>query len=526
MLSSWLFAAALGAPANAKPDARIKFDTDRVIGEVHPHVFGSFTEHIGRCIYGGIFDEASELADEDGFRCDVMDAVRNLGVTILRWPGGNFVSGYDWYDGVGPIDQRPARTNLSWRTFESNRFGTDEFLRYCEKLGVEPYICVNLGLGSIQDAARWVEYCNEPGRTYWSEQRRKNGRDKPWAVKYWGLGNEIDGHWQLGHKNAEDYAKFALETAKVMKRTDHTIKLIACGSSNSNKDWVTWNRTVLDALKDKIDYISLHTYIRNKQKNIESYLAQGHLIDKRIEVTEGLIRAAQASQLRPHPVYIAFDEWNVWYRTGLGKRRETETPRELAPPQLEEIYNYEDALFMGAFLNSFLRHAHIVKMANLSQLVNVVAPIITSDRGLFLQTTYFPVAEYAKQAGNVALDVHIESPTYKVRAWPPATRGSTPLLPYLDISCTYNTQTRALYLNVLNRSKDRNIKTNIESQSGPLTPSVTIWQLHHPNLNQTHTFGDDRKVRPNVQTVQSAAGETFEYTFPPSSLTILRLTLE
>jgi alpha-N-arabinofuranosidase len=218
--------------AQSRP-AVIKIDTDRVIGEVDAHLFGNFTEHLGRCIYGGIFEEGSPLADENGFRKDVLAAVQGLGVTVLRWPGGNFASGYNWMDGIGPRDQRPARRDDAWGSLESNRFGTDEFLKYCERVGAEPYLCINAGLGSVDEARKWVEYVNEPGKTYLAEQRRKNGRDKPWGVKYWGLGNEIDGPWQLGHKNAEDYATFALEAAKAMRRADESIQLIASGSSNA-----------------------------------------------------------------------------------------------------------------------------------------------------------------------------------------------------------------------------------------------------------------------------------------------------
>ena len=238
-----------------------------MIGEVHPHVFGNFAEHLGRCIYGGIFEEGSPLADADGFRKDVMDAAQGLGVTLLRWPGGNFASGYNWKDGIGPRDQRPVRRDQAWDAIESNRFGTDEFLRYAEKLGGRA-----LPLHQRRARAPWRTPATgsntrtRPSNTYWAQQRRKNGRDKPWNVKIWGLGNEIDGPWQLGHKNAEDYAKFALEAAKAMRRADASIKLIASGSSNfgPGADWVGWNRTVLERLKSEIDYISLHTYIGNR----------------------------------------------------------------------------------------------------------------------------------------------------------------------------------------------------------------------------------------------------------------------
>jgi alpha-N-arabinofuranosidase len=492
------------------PQARIKIDVDRTIGEVHPHIFGNFAEHLGRCIYGGIFEEGSPLADQDGYRKDVAQAIKGLGVTLLRWPGGNFVSGYDWKDGIGPRDQRPVRAEGAWGTLEPNRFGTDEFLQYAERIGVEPYICINAGLGTVEEARQWVEYTNEARPTYWAQQRRKNGRDKPYNVKIWGLGNEIDGPWQLGHKNAEDYTKFALEAAKAMRRVDPDIKLIASGSSNFGQgaDWIGWNRVVLEKLRSEIDYISLHTYIGNPSNDLERFLAAGQDIDNRIEIVEGLIQAAQAGRPNPRPIYIAYDEWNVWYRA----RGNTE--HEHGATRLEEIYNFEDALAMGMFLNSFFRHADSVKMANLAQIVNVIAPIFTNKEGLFLQPIYFPIAEYAKQRGNMAVDLLVTSPTYKV--------GNRPPLGYLDSSATYNPKTGELFLNVLNRSKDKNIPARIDNVTGKLGGTVEVWELNHPDLKAVHTFGDDKKVRPVTRQVALAQ----EYTFPAHSLTILKFSVK
>ena len=506
----FLFAAQL----SAQQTARIKIDTDRVIGQVDPHVFGSFAEHLGRCIYGGIWDEGSPLSDADGYRKDVIEATKNLGITLLRWPGGNFASGYNWKDGIGPRDQRPPRRDDAWGDIESNRFGTDDFLRYCERVGVEPYICINAGLGSVEDARQWVEYTNEAGDTYWARQRRKNGRDKPYNVKIWGLGNEIDGPWQLGHKSAEDYSKFALEAAKAMRRADSSIKLIASGSSNfRGADWVTWNRTVLENLKSEIDYISLHTYIGNADNNFEKFLAASRDLDDRIEVVGGMIQAVNATTPRQRPIYIAFDEWNVWYRARGGSEFDT------AKTHLEEVYNYEDALAMGMFLNSFFRHANLVKMANLAQIVNVIAPMMTSKTGLFLQTIYFPIAEYAKQKGNQSLDVLVNSPEYK----PDGGRS----LKYLDISSTYDAGSHQVFLNVLNRSEKNDIPAQIISTSGTVSPAVGVWELNHADLKTTHTFGDDHKVRPSEKTASVALQSNgFNYTFPKHSLTVLKLKVQ
>ena len=515
LISSVVLTAALPIAAQ-QTAARIKIDTDRAIGEVHPHIFGNFAEHLGRCIYGGLYEPGSKLSDDNGYRKDVMEAIKGLGVTMLRWPGGNFVSGYNWKDGIGPRTLRPVRPEGAWGALEPNTFGTDEFLKYSERVGVDPYICINAGLGTVEDARQWVEYTNESRDTYWAQQRRKNGRDKPYGVKYWGLGNEIDGPWQLGHKNSEDYTKFALEAAKAMRRADDSIKLIASGSSNfrAGSDWIGWNRAVLEKLRGEIDYISLHTYIGNRENDFERFLSVSQDIDERIEVVEGLIRAVQSGHPGERPINIAYDEWNVWYRARGNSEFATGSTR------LEEIYNYEDALAMGMFFNSFIRHANIVKMANLAQIVNVIAPIFTNKDGLFLQPIYFPIAEYSKQRGNVAVDAFVKAPTYTAAA-------NRKPLSYLDVSVTHDVKTGMLFVNVLNRSAKMDIPARIENVTGTLDSAAEIWQMNHSDLKATHTFGDDKKVRPTTQKANLAvAGNSFSYTFPKHSLTILKVRVK
>jgi len=494
-----------GLAQTPSPDATIRIDLERAIGEVDPLIFGNFAEHLGRMIYGGIYEEGSPLSDEDGYRMDVLEAVRGLDVSILRWPGGNFVSGYDWKDGIGPKDERPVRLDLAWNSLESNRFGTDEFLRYAEMIGAEPYICVNLGLGSLDDARHWVEYTNESRPTYWAEQRRANGRDEPWGVTYWALGNEMDGTWQMGHKNAEDYSKYALEAAKVMKWTDPDIKLVASGSSNYGADWVGWNRTVLESLRDYVDYIAIHTYINNRADDFEQFMGWSRRIEQYIETTAALIREVQAGRRNPRPIYVAYDEWNVWYRSG-------------GSNGLEEIYNFEDALAMGMFFNAFFRHADVVKMANLAQMVNVIAPIMTNEEGYFLQPTYFPLVEFGKQRGNTSLDVWVDAPTYVLEG--------RDTLTYLDVTATYDQESGQLFINVLNRSETRDLTASVQSPNQELAGGIQVWEMNHPDLKATHTFGADDVVRPVVRSVRAQARDGgFSYTFPAHSLTILRVEL-
>lgn len=509
-LAAVLAATVAGAIAQS-PQARIKIDTDRVVGEVDPHLFGNFTEHLGRCIYGGIYDEGSPLSDSDGFRKDVMQATRDLNVSLLRWPGGNFVSGYHWEDGIGAKDKRPVRRDDAWGAVESNRFGTDEFLKYCERVHAEPYLCINAGLGTIDDARHWVEYVNEPANTQYAQMRRANGHDQPYNVKIWGLGNEIDGPWQLGHRTAEDYAKFALEAAKAMRRADDKIQLIASGSSNFRPgyDWIGWNRTVLDYLKNDIDYISLHTYIGNPENDLGKFLGAGSDIDQRIAIVEGLIKAAQNTQTAPRPIYIAFDEWNVWYRTMAN------TEFAIGKKGLEERYNFEDALATGMFLNAFLRHADSVKLANLAQLVNVIAPMVTSKDGMFLQTIYWPLLEYGKQRGNSALDVLVASPKYDYNGRQ---------IGYLDVSSTWDAKSRTLFVNVLNRSPNADFATRVDNVEGQLSSEVGVWEMNNADLKATNTFADDKKVRPATRNVHVDLNHNgFTYNFPKHSLTILTL---
>jgi alpha-N-arabinofuranosidase len=493
------------AQSPQRPSARIKLDADRVKGEIDNLIYGNFIEHLGRCIEGGVFDEKSPLSDANGYRKDVADATRKLQVSILRWPGGNFASGYHWEDGIGPRDQRPVRLELAWGTTENNRFGTHEFLNYAEMLGTQPYICVNLGTGTWDEAKFWVEYTNLEGGTRYSDLRNKNGREKPWRVTYWGLGNEMDGPWQMGYKNAEDYSKFALEAAKLMKWTDPNIKLIAAGSSNYNADWVGWNRTVLQDLKNNIDYLSLHLYVGNRNNDYYEFLASSIDLDKKTKIAEGLIQAALVDNPQRRSIYIAWDEWNVWYRARGSQQR----GRNI----LEEKYNLEDALVVATFLNSFINNAHVVKMANMAQLVNVIAPIFTNDKELYLQTIYYPLQLFATHSRGKALNVYVDSPTYKTQKYA--------AVPYLDVSAAYDSGT--LVLNVVNRHRDKPIEVEVQSQKGRFDGTFEVAELNGPDIKAENTFGST-KVQASKKTI-SANGDSFKYQFPAHSYTMIKGTL-
>jgi alpha-N-arabinofuranosidase len=489
------------------PTARIKIDTERVIDDIDHKIFGNFIEHLGRCIEGGVFEEGSPLSDSNGYRRDVMDAVRKLNVPILRWPGGNFSSNYQWMDGIGPRDQRPRRLEMAWGTVEDNRFGTHEFLNYCELLGIEPYICANLGTGTWQEAQQWVEYVNSSQDTAMTRLRRKNGRRDPWKVTYWGLGNEMDGPWQMGHRSAEDYGKFALEAAKLMKLTDPSIKLVAAGSSNytNGVDWIGWNRVTLDFLKTHADYLSLHMYVGNPENDFGDFLASSLVLQERIRTSEGVINAALSGQPADRKIYIAWDEWNVWYRA----RGSSQRGRRI----LEERYNLEDALVVATFLNTFVRNAQIIKIANMAQLVNVIAPIFTDEKGLFLQTIYYPLALFANNTRGKSLELFVKSPVYK--------SASHNEVPYLDASAALDNGT--LVINVVNRHREQALDTEIQMEDRQFAGTVEVSEVNASDIKAENSFNSTA-----VKTVnRTAKAETklLRYSFPAHSFTMLKVKI-
>ena len=498
---------AIARAQNALPNATIKINTGRTVGDIDPKIYGNFIEHLGRCIYGGIFEEGSPLSDSSGVRRDVLEAARKLNVTILRWPGGNFSSNYHWRDGIGPRNQRPPRLEMAWGTTESNRFGTHEFLDYIEKVHAEPYICANLGTGTWEEAQQWVEYCNSAEDTATTRLRKQNGRQEPWKVAYWGLGNEMDGPWQMGHRSAEDYGKFALEAAKLMKWTDPNIKLIAAGSSNfnPNSDWTGWNRTVLEYLKNHADYLSLHTYVGNPNNDYYEFLASSLTLDERTRTAEGIIRAALSGAPRDRRIYIAWDEWNVWYRARGSKER----GRRI----LEERYNLEDALVVATFLNTFVNNAHIVKIANLAQLVNVIAPIFANERGMFLQTIYYPLQLFANNTKGKALELLVESPKYKSRRFDE--------VPYVDASASYENGT--LVLNLVNRHREQPSETEFEMDDKQFSGPVQVSEVNGPDIKAENNF-DSTTVRA-VERSATADGRRLRYRLPPHSYTMLKAKL-
>jgi len=502
--------------------AKIKIDPERRIGSVDRRIFGGFIEHLGRCIYGGVFEEGSSLSDSHGFRSDVLDAARALRIPVLRWPGGNFVSGYHWTDGVGPVEQRPRRMDLAWHTEESNRFGTDEFIEYCRSLGTEPYICVNMGTGTMDEAQAWVEYCNGTGDTYWANLRRRYGHEEPYKVKYWGLGNEMYGRWQIGALSAEDYAKKAIEFAKVMKWTDPSIQLVGCGENG----WSEWDRVVLEELAPFVDYHSLHIYTGSNDYYRNVFMP--HQAERALKICQAMIDSVRYRKGIDHPIYVAYDEWNVWFRergTGSG---------------LEERYTLADALAIATFLNIFIRHCQTVRIANLAQLVNVIAPIFTNREGLFLQSIYHPLRLYAEHVQEIVLDISVSSDTYdlredKVASWPHSVTDLELSRPYgvadlgpfklLDVTATCDTNGHELMVAVVNRDPERDLATTIELVDAVATSGIVAYEVNGGDPSVVNSFEHPQSVdvRESRMDVDRERLDCFEYTFPAHSVTILRM---
>ena len=486
--------------------ATLKIDLEHRLGTIDPNIYGNFIEHLGRCIYGGIYDEGSPLADADGNRKDVLEAVRKLRVTQLRWPGGNFSSGYHWQDGIGPKETRPGRYDLAWFVRESNRFGTDEFIATCRKLDTVPYICVNVGTGTLDEASSWVEYCNRREGTYFSDLRKKNGHAEPYAVKYWGVGNEIYGDWQIGHKNAADYAKIGLEFAKVMKWQDPSIKLVACGNGDPS-----WDRPVLEAMVRHVDYISAHHYtVSDDQHDYYDVLGSVAQMEQIIRNSALVADSVSAQARKPIPVWTALDEWNIINNFSDAEKRD-ETHK------FDIVYNLRDALWVASGMNCIQRHCRTVRLANLAQLVNIIAPMQTSATGLLLVTIFYPLELYANRSGSIALEVATECPQFETRNFSSQ--------PYLDAAATYDEAKRRVTLSVVNRRKEGDIVGSIEMAGWHAKPGGRAFQITGATPETRNTFTDPHAVA-TQETKLEGSGSRLKYRFPRHSISWLELEAE
>ncbi len=486
-------------------------------GPVRRRTSGSSVEHLGRCVYEGIYEPDHPTADEDGFRCDVLELTRELGVSSIRYPGGNFDSGYKWEDAIGPKDQRPKRLDLAWHSLEPNEVGVDEYMAWAKKAEVEPMMAVNLGTRGVAEALDILEYCNVPAVTDLAQQRKANGAEEPYRIKMWCLGNEMDGPWQTGHKTAEEYARLATETARAMRMIDPEVELIVCGSSSSYMPtFGEWERTVLTESYDLVDMVSAHVYYYAEDDDLQSFLASAvnmdHFIDS-VAATADQVRAALKKDKR---IGISFDEWNVWYQ----QRAESKVPEgddwPVAPPLLEDKYSIADAVVVGNLLVSLLRHTDRVWSASLAQLVNVIAPIMTEKGGAaWRQTTFTPFALTSKYAKGDVLRVAVDSPKLATKKY-----GAVDAL---DAVATYDQESGDLVLFVVNRSETDALTLETSLHGVGDLSLVEALTLTHDDLGWQASKDDQSGVDPTANESARLDGADLSVELPRGSWTMVRL---
>jgi len=484
--------------------AKIKIDIDRTIGAIDPKIYGVFMEPIhfnGRrmglpdtvnfnTLYGNLYDPSSHLADENGFRKDYIDAMKELKISNMRWPGGNYVMGYHWQDGIGPGNQRPSRINLAWGGMDNNQVGTDEWIKLNKAIGSENIVCVNLGLGTINDALHWVEYCNYKKGTYYADLRAKYGHPQPYNIKIWDLGNEVDGApWELGHKDADDYVKTAREAAKAMKAVDSDIQLVASGSSyyESTGKWIDWNRKVLEGIGDRIQYISIHRYWENTPDYYSYMGASAEDFEEKIKLTADEIRLASAKMAFKNPIYISVDEWGAF---GM---------------------NFMHVLPVAQCLNSFIRHADVVKMANFTLLTS----LLSSDpkKGTFKSPLFYTFKLFSNNCLGNSVDTHVTCDTFSTEQY----KG----IPYLDVTTVYSKETNAVYINVINRHRYKPISADIIDNSGDFSGTAEASVLYSEDLQAPFTIEKASQYAPDRKEVKGT-GNKLSFSFPPHSFTQIK----
>jgi len=499
--------------------ARLTIDPHFVVGPINRRLFGSFVEHLGRCVYNGIYEPSHPDADEDGFRRDVIALVRELGVTTIRYPGGNFVSGYRWEDGIGPREKRPRRLDLAWHSTETNEIGLDEFVKWLKKVDCELMYAVNLGTRGVQEALDVLEYANIRSGTTLSDLRVANGAPEPYNIRMWCLGNEMDGPWQLGHGTPYEYGRLAVKTARAMRQLDPTLELVVCGSSNSRMPlFANWERIVLEETYDEVDYISCHAYYEPHDGDYGSFLASAVNMDQFIDSIVATADHVKAVRDSKKTINISFDEWNVWYYS-----RYAEVDRitgiddwPVAPRLLEDAYSVIDAVVVGNLLISLLRHADRVTSASLAQLVNVIAPIMTEPGGpAWRQTTFFPFALTSRLARGVTLKLKLESPTYNTALY-----GEVGVV---DAVATHDASTGHTAVFMVNRSLTEPVEMVVDVSSLGPVEVVDAQTLHDDDIHAKNTLDDQKRVHLKPNTSYSMSGGTLRITLPPVSWTAVSL---
>ena len=468
--------------------AEVIIDKNFITGKIDRRIYGSFIEHLGRAVYDGIYQPGLDVSDEQGFRKDTMELVKELNVPIVRYPGGNFVSGFKWEDSIGPKADRPKRVDLAWGVVETNQFGLNEFCDWARKADTDVMMAVNLGTRGIMEAKELLEYCNLPGGTYLSDLRKAHGYERPHAIRTWCLGNEMDGPWQTGHKTAKEYAHLANETAKAMRALDPDIELVACGSSASNMPtFGDWEREVLEECYDSVDYISMHQYYGNQEDNTADFLASSVDMDTFIKNVVAICDYVQGRKHSKKQINISFDEWNVWYHSNEQDKKLEKWVEK--PHQLEDVYNMEDALLVGSMLITLLRHCDRVKMACMAQLVNVIAPIMTSDTGAWRQTIFYPYMHASSFGNGTVLNTLVKSPVYDSKY------GEAP---YLDCVIVNNEEKGELVVFAVNKDLTEDMEVTCDLRQFADYTIKEHLVLHDEDLKAVNTEENPDRIRPEA----------------------------
>jgi alpha-N-arabinofuranosidase len=488
--------------------AKIKIDIDRTIGEVDPKIYGVFMEPIrfsfpvsgkeervsGNTLYGPLYNPDSPLADENGFNRVYIEAAKELKITNMRWPGGNYVAGYNWQDGIGPKEKRPVRKELAWGDIENNHVGTDEWVHLNKSIGSENVVCINLGTGTVDDARYWVEYCNcQPG-TYYADLRKKYGNEKTFNIKYWCLGNEVDGEpWIIGYKNAEDYCKIAKVAARVMKNTDNSIKLVACGAANydTSGKWVDWNRKIINELRDVADYISFHRYW-DPSDDYYVYVGERAIdLEERLSMTASQIKTVRIRYGIDKPIYLSVDEYGAFGRSLL------------------------QVLATAQYFNAFIRNADVVKMANYTLFTSLLS--FDKDKGLFKTPLFHTFKLFSNNCHGKSVDVFVDCDTYDT--------DRRKNIPYLDVTSVFNDETDTLFINVINRHKDKSIEAEILNTSGTFLGRAEASIVNRKDVHEDFTFGKKEEYIP-VKKEFSVKGEKIPYSFPAHSFVQIKVKIK
>ncbi len=492
--------------------AQIVIDKSFIVGDIDRRIYGSFIEHLGRAVYEGIYQPGSKFSDEQGFRKDTMQLVSELKVPIVRYPGGNFVSGFNWEDSVGPKESRPARPELAWGVIETNQFGLNEFTDWAKQVGTDVMMAVNLGTRGIADAKNLLEYCNFKEGTYYSDLRKSHGYEEPHNIKMWCLGNEMDGPWQIGHKTAYEYGRLAGETGRVMKLLDPSIELVACGSSNLGMPtFGEWEATVLDECYDTVDYISLHQYYNNIADDSADFLANSVAMDDFIKSVISICDYVKAKKHEKKSINLSFDEWNVWYHSNDVQIEKWSK----YPHQLEDVYNFEDALLVGSMLITLLKHCDRVKCACLAQLVNVIAPIMTSDTGAWRQTIFYPYLHASVFGNGTVLNTIVKSPVYDSKNFSDA--------PYIDSVFIMNEEKEELTIFAVNKDLTDDIEINCDLRQFKAYTVTEHLVLHNEDLKAVNTEMAPNTVVPTLDGISKNDSGQLTALLKSKSWNVIRL---